>query len=88
MARMNAYVCGICGYTYEGETPLEKCPLCNTEGSFAEGVAMQRMEKLQITEPSEELLRQQATELIRQRKETEERANVLDQAECEKMKNI
>ncbi len=49
---------------------------------------MQKMEKLQITEPSEELLRQQATELIRQRKETEEQANVLDKAECEKMKNI
>ncbi len=26
---MKKYVCTVCGYIYEGETPPEKCPICN-----------------------------------------------------------
>ena len=25
---MAKFVCSVCGYTYEGENPPEKCPLC------------------------------------------------------------
>ena len=25
---MKKWVCGVCGYIYEGEQPPEECPLC------------------------------------------------------------
>ncbi len=25
---MKKWVCSICGYTHEGDTPPEKCPIC------------------------------------------------------------
>ena len=30
---MKKFVCPVCGYVYEGETPPEKCPLCGVPGS-------------------------------------------------------
>lgn len=30
---MKKYVCTVCGYIYEGETPPEKCPICNAPSS-------------------------------------------------------
>ncbi len=26
---MKTWVCTICGYTHEGDTPPEACPICN-----------------------------------------------------------
>lgn len=28
------YVCKVCGYVYEGDTPPEECPLCHQKGTF------------------------------------------------------
>ena len=30
---MSKWVCPVCGYVYEGETPPEKCPQCGVPGS-------------------------------------------------------
>jgi len=30
---MKKYVCPVCGYVYEGDTPPEKCPQCGVPGS-------------------------------------------------------
>ena len=30
---MKKWVCPVCGYVHEGDTPPEKCPLCNAPGS-------------------------------------------------------
>ena len=30
---MKKFICPVCGYVYEGETPPEKCPLCGVPGS-------------------------------------------------------
>ena len=30
---MNKWVCPVCGYVFEGETPPEKCPQCGVPGS-------------------------------------------------------
>lgn len=30
---MKKFVCPVCGYVYEGETPPEKCPVCKVDGS-------------------------------------------------------
>ena len=30
---MKKFVCSVCGYVYEGETPPEKCPQCGVPGS-------------------------------------------------------
>ena len=29
---MKKYVCPVCGYVHEGDTPPEKCPLCKVPG--------------------------------------------------------
>ncbi|MBE6955220.1 MAG: NADH peroxidase [Ruminococcaceae bacterium] len=29
---MKKWVCPVCGYVHEGETPIEKCPLCGVPG--------------------------------------------------------
>ncbi len=37
---MKRWVCPVCGYVHEGDTPPEKCPLCGVPGSkFTEEVA-------------------------------------------------
>lgn len=36
---MKKFVCSICGYTYEGEEPPEKCPQCNAPSSKFNEVA-------------------------------------------------
>ena len=37
---MKRWVCPVCGYVHEGDTPPEKCPVCNVPGSkFKEEVA-------------------------------------------------
>lgn len=33
---MKKFVCKVCGYVYEGETPPEKCPICKAPGSMFE----------------------------------------------------
>ena len=30
---MKKWVCPVCGYVHEGDTPPEKCPLCGVPGS-------------------------------------------------------
>ncbi|MGN0853004.1 MAG: NADH peroxidase [Kiritimatiellia bacterium] len=30
---MKRYICPVCGYVHEGDTPPEKCPLCGVAGS-------------------------------------------------------
>ena len=30
---MKTYVCPVCGYVHEGDTPPEKCPQCGVPGS-------------------------------------------------------
>ena len=30
---MAKWVCPVCGYVHEGDTPPEKCPICNVPGS-------------------------------------------------------
>ena len=30
---MAKWVCSVCGYVHEGDTPLEKCPVCNATAS-------------------------------------------------------
>lgn len=29
---MAKWVCPVCGYVHEGDTPPEKCPICNVPG--------------------------------------------------------
>ncbi|MBQ9739461.1 MAG: rubrerythrin family protein, partial [Kiritimatiellae bacterium] len=29
---MKKFVCPVCGYVHEGDTPPEKCPLCKVPG--------------------------------------------------------
>ena len=29
---MKKWVCPVCGYVHEGDTPPEKCPLCKVPG--------------------------------------------------------
>ena len=37
---MNRWVCPVCGYVHEGDTPPEKCPQCGVPGAkFKEQVA-------------------------------------------------
>jgi rubrerythrin len=37
---MKKFVCGVCGYVYEGETPPPRCPQCGAAGSkFSEQVS-------------------------------------------------
>ena len=39
---MKKYICPVCGYVHEGDTPPEKCPQCGVPGSkFKEEVAEQ-----------------------------------------------
>ncbi|MCH5184426.1 MAG: NADH peroxidase, partial [Oscillospiraceae bacterium] len=39
---MKKFVCPVCGYVHEGDTPPEKCPQCGVPGSkFKEEVAEQ-----------------------------------------------
>lgn len=28
------FICPVCGYVHEGDTPPEKCPLCGVDGSL------------------------------------------------------
>lgn len=30
---MAKWVCSVCGYVHEGDTPPEKCPVCNAPAS-------------------------------------------------------
>ena len=30
---MKKWVCPVCGYVHEGDTPPEKCPVCKVDGS-------------------------------------------------------
>ena len=39
---MAKWVCPVCGYVHEGDTPPEKCPICNVPG---EKFTMQAAEK-------------------------------------------
>ena len=32
-ATVTKFVCSVCGYTHEGDTPPEKCPLCGAPAS-------------------------------------------------------
>ena len=40
---MKKWVCKICGYVYEGETPPEKCPVCKAPASKFEEMASERV---------------------------------------------
>ena len=35
---MKKFVCKVCGYVYEGETPPERCPVCRVPASMFEEV--------------------------------------------------
>jgi rubrerythrin len=35
---MKKFVCQVCGYEYEGDTPPEHCPLCNAPSEEFEEV--------------------------------------------------
>ena len=36
---MTKYVCTVCGYVHEGDTPPEKCPVCGVGKDMFEEVA-------------------------------------------------
>ena len=42
---MKRYVCPVCGYVYEGDTPPEKCPQCGVPGSKFREEAVQAGKK-------------------------------------------
>lgn len=71
---MNAYICQICGSTYEGETSPGRCPACHSAESF-------------VIQTAEAPLDLQLSELLQQCEEPEEQANAMDRTECEKIKN-
>ena len=39
---MKKFVCKVCGYVYEGETPPERCPVCRVPASMFEEVQGER----------------------------------------------
>jgi predicted nucleic acid-binding Zn-ribbon protein len=43
--------CGACGYVWDGEEPLDKCPKCGSAKKFAEleGKAMERVDSSRFT---------------------------------------
>ncbi|MBM9519557.1 hypothetical protein JWG39_06955 [Desulforhopalus vacuolatus] len=48
---MKRWICGVCGYVHEGETPPENCPLCNAPASDFTEEALAKSQQEEV--PSE-----------------------------------
>ena len=48
---MSKWVCSVCGYVHEGDTPPEKCPLCKQPASVFKKVEEAPAKKQGYTRP-------------------------------------